>query len=85
MSDQLKPSVLVVDDELQIRELAGEVLSEQGYRVELYNDGIQALAAIKTNPSACSLVVTDMAMPGMSGAEVARHAKNSPDLTDHQN
>ena len=63
--------IVFVDDEQQIREMAREFLTEQGYLVELYSDGVHALAGIKDNPSACSLLVTDMAMPGMSGKDLA--------------
>nr|WP_269719617.1 response regulator [Desulforapulum autotrophicum] len=41
----------------------------------MYKDSIQALKAFKESPEAFDLVVTDMAMPGMTGDILARHLK----------
>jgi len=69
---QAKPkpaSVLVIDDDPDVREFIVATLQDQGYRVSQAADGhegLQELARAKTD-----LVIIDFVMPGLSGAEVA--------------
>ena len=52
--------------------MAKEFLTDHGYRVETFSDGNQALERLQKDPADCDLLVTDMAMPGMSGKELAQ-------------
>jgi len=62
-------SILVIDDDPDVRGFIVETLEEQGYRVRHASDGRQGLAAlVRERPD---LVVLDFIMPGLSGAEVA--------------
>jgi two-component system cell cycle sensor histidine kinase/response regulator CckA len=72
-------TVLVVDDEPQIRELSIRLLGGLGYRVLAARDGTAALALLDENPEV-ALVLTDMVMPGMGGSELitAVHSNPSP-------
>ena len=62
-------SVLVIDDDPDVRRFIAETLEEQGYRVREASDGPEGLAALRKERA--DLVVLDFVMPGMSGAEVA--------------
>lgn len=62
--------VLIADDEPGIRALVADVLAEEGYQVQTAGDGLSALLAIRADPPA--LVLLDVAMPGMTGDELAR-------------
>ncbi|HEY5996705.1 MAG TPA: ATP-binding protein, partial [Candidatus Deferrimicrobiaceae bacterium] len=64
-------SVLFVDDEPMIRELASESLSMLGYRVETAVNGGDALEKFRAAPGAFDLVVTDYTMPDMNGIDLA--------------
>jgi len=65
--------ILVVDDEVNIRELYRDELAEEGYRVELAENGLQALAKFESfRPD---LVTLDVMMPGMDGIEVLRRIR----------
>ncbi|MET3667247.1 response regulator [Caulobacter sp. 1776] len=65
--------VLVVDDDRQVRESLCEALISEGFFVRSAADGLSGLAQLETEvPDA---VVLDYAMPGMTGAEVARRAQ----------
>ncbi len=66
-------SILLVDDEQPLLMMLKELLQEIGYRVTAYNQSIQALGAFEQTPDAFDLVITDMTMPGITGAELARH------------
>jgi two-component system, cell cycle sensor histidine kinase and response regulator CckA len=61
-------SILIVDDELQIREIMSRVLASCGYTVVTAVDGAEALARFGTG-AGTDLVVLDMMMPGMNGVE----------------
>jgi PAS domain S-box-containing protein len=65
-------SILYVDDDEAIVFLMTRLLEREGYRVSGYTDPRDALAAVRAQPDAFDLVVTDYNMPGMSGLEVAR-------------
>ena len=66
-------SVLVVDDDNQVRESLCEALRSEGFLVRSAADGPSGLAQMAAEtPDA---VVLDYAMPGMTGAEVARRAQ----------
>src|SRR5215471_257207 len=62
--------ILVVDDETQITRVLKTALSSQGYEVKTASDGESGFnAAMDWLPD---LVITDLAMPGMSGVELCR-------------
>src|SRR5205085_5058273 len=72
-------SVLVIDDDPDVRGFIAATLEEQGYRVREASDGREGLAALKREKP--DLVILDFIMPGLSGAEVAnRILKDWPDL-----
>jgi len=65
-------TVLVVEDELVLREMARDFLHDCGYRVLEANSGRQALQVWGEHRSEIDLLLTDMKMPeGMSGMELA--------------
>ena len=63
--------ILVVDDEPQSMNLLHESLSLLGYNVIRHDSGVSALAAFRAAPHRYDLVLTDYAMPEMSGAQLA--------------
>ena len=62
------PTVLVVDDEANIRELVSVYLTSAGYSVECAADGMEALTTVRAG--GIDLVVLDIMLPGMDGAAV---------------
>jgi len=65
-------TVLLVEDERQVREIASRILKRHGYVVLLAASGAQALALSAEYASTIHLVISDAVMPGMTGAEVVR-------------
>jgi len=63
-------SILVIDDDSDVRSFIVTALEEQGYSVRSTNDGKTGLAEIERE--APDLVIVDFVMPEMSGAEVAQ-------------
>ncbi|MBU0993430.1 MAG: PAS domain S-box protein [Proteobacteria bacterium] len=61
--------ILVVDDEEMIRMLAGEILHALGYEVITCKDGNEAVATYQKDWERIHLVILDLVMPGISGAE----------------
>ena len=64
--------ILLVDDEKEIVELNQSALEKLGYRVSTCNNGATALKMIEHNPKQFDLILTDMAMPKMTGAQLAQ-------------
>ena len=68
-------TVLVVDDEPEVLELATEILRRVGYSVLEAADGAAALEVARGHEGEIHLLVTDMVMPGMSGRDLAERLR----------
>jgi PAS domain S-box-containing protein len=74
-------TVLVVDDEAEIRSLTREVLQTFGYQVLTAASGEEALAVHADNAAAIDLVILDLSMPGMGGRHCLRQLmQRDPEL-----
>ncbi|MGH7278937.1 MAG: response regulator, partial [Candidatus Rokuibacteriota bacterium] len=63
-------TVLIVEDETEIREMMRDVLDLHGYTVVLARHGGDAVSASDAHPGDIDLMILDLRMPGMSTAEV---------------
>ena len=72
----IKQSVLVVEDEEDIRELVSYNLLKEGYQVAGVASGEDALAAVASKPP--DLVLLDLMLPGLDGLSVCRKLKGNP-------
>ena len=63
--------VLFVDDEKTLASVGERMLLSLGYNATVHTKSLEALQAFRSNPGGFDLVVTDMAMPGMTGKELA--------------
>lgn len=76
-----RASILLVDDELLVRQAFARLLERQGYRVITAQDGRDAVGILAYER--VDLVITDLMMPEMSGVELAQHlAAHYPALRD---
>ena len=73
MSDQVKPSVLVVDDELQMRRLLRVCLEGNGYRVLEAVSGQEALTEVAHRRP--DLVILDLGLPDIDGVLVLKRLR----------
>jgi CheY-like chemotaxis protein len=69
----LRPLTLLVDDSPDIRRTIGRFLEVAGFEVVQASSGIEALTLL-TSGQKFALLVTDYAMPGLNGAELATQA-----------
>jgi CheY-like chemotaxis protein len=69
---QVSETLLLVEDEESVRRLARKILERKGYRVIEAGNGEEALERIAALDEPLDLIVTDVVMPRMSGAELAR-------------
>ncbi|MEZ0253398.1 MAG: PAS domain S-box protein [Methylobacteriaceae bacterium] len=67
-------TVLVVEDELVVRDLVVEVLRELGYRAIEAPDGPSGLEIVRSS-ARIDLMVTDVGLPGLNGRQLADHAR----------
>jgi CheY-like chemotaxis protein len=69
--------VLVVDDELAVRDVCRQILQALGLRVLTAKDGATALAMLADPSNEIAGVITDLHMPGMDGIELTRRIKQA--------
>lgn len=69
-------TILLVEDEEQVRKLAVIILKAAGYQVLESSDGDQASKVAGEHHGAIDLLVTDVVMPGMSGRQTAEQLKS---------
>ncbi len=63
--------IFLVDDEENIVKTSQTILERYGYKVTSFYDGVSALKAFKENPNQFDLVITDLAMPNISGDKLS--------------
>jgi len=68
-------TILVVEDEEEVRALARDVLEMNGLRVLEALDVADAVRFAQTHPGPIDLLITDVVMPGTSGPELARQLR----------
>jgi len=65
MSSRPRKSILIVDDDKDLRTILGDILSDEGYQVQLSDSAEKALEHLKEKEP--NLLLTDLKMPGMGG------------------
>jgi signal transduction histidine kinase/CheY-like chemotaxis protein/HAMP domain-containing protein len=75
-SKTAKKTILVVDDDANIRQLLRQQLESEGYNILEAKDGMEAIVFVKK--AAPDLIILDVMMPEMSGFDVAAVLKNDP-------
>jgi CheY-like chemotaxis protein len=74
-------TVLVVEDDYDIRATLSEILESEGYRVVGAAHGAEALAYLQGHPKPC-LILLDLMMPIMNGWQFRVEQRLNPDLRD---
>jgi CheY-like chemotaxis protein len=64
-------SILFVDDEKVLANLASEMLEQLGYRIRTSTSSVEALSLFRTAPHEFDLIITDYTMPQMTGVDLA--------------
>lgn len=74
-------TILLVEDEDDVRDLVSQILEEHGYRVLAVATGKEAVQLSQSHQGCIDLLVTDVVMPGMNGSELADQLhRQRPDL-----
>ncbi len=71
--DRGQETILLVEDENNLRRLARQYLETQGYKILEAEDGAAALQIVEGHKKPIDLLLTDVVMPGMNGRELAVH------------
>ena len=72
-------TILVVDDDPDVREALADLLHSRGYRVSSAADGAKALQWLRESDAVC-LILLDLMMPVMDGHEFLEHRNADPAL-----
>ena len=78
--DTAAPAVLVVDDSAVVRAMLRKLLENNGYRIVLARDGLEALAQL--DQTAFALMITDLEMPNMDGVGLISALSGRPGGAD---
>jgi len=65
-------SILLVDDEVSVAKIEGQILSRLGYQVTVKTSSGEALNAFRKNPNSFDMVISDMTMPDMTGDQLSK-------------
>lgn len=74
--------LMIIEDEISLQNILEEILTDEGYEVSLFSDGLAALEKLKTTPP--DMILTDFNLPKISGKEFIErirtmdHLKNIP-------
>ena len=68
-------TILLIDDEEVVRDVFSETLTDAGWNIITAADGEEGLQAFRQHTDAVSLIVLDLSMPGMDGAETLRRLR----------
>jgi CheY-like chemotaxis protein len=80
-SSQLKRTIYLVDDELDNTTILKKILEQSGFSVHAFNDPKKAVEDFKANGKDCTVVLSDIRMPGMNGFQLAREfSQHRPDV-----
>jgi len=79
LSEEAQRTILVVDDEAEVRVLVREILTLHGYNVIDTGDPIEARRIVEAQP--IHLLLTDVVMPMMSGIELAKRVEATSPTT----
>lgn len=73
-----RATILVVDDEKEIRELIEIYLKNEGYNVITVEDGLQALEVLKKNK--IHLIILDIMLPNIDGIQICKRVREDLDV-----
>ena len=71
---ETRPTVLVVDDEEDLRDIMRRMLERRGFDTLTAGDSQEAITACREHPGEIDILVTDLGLPGVSGGELSRTA-----------
>jgi two-component system phosphate regulon response regulator PhoB len=69
-------TILIIEDEKDLADLLAYNLEREGYRAVIARDGLSGLDAATNSPP--DLLILDLMLPGMPGADICRHLKKNP-------
>ncbi len=76
-----RPTVLVVDDEEDLRDIMRRMLERRGFDTLVAGDAGEALTVCREHPGPIAVLVTDLGLPGVSGGEMADRCRDlRPDM-----
>ncbi len=80
MSEHIKNTILVVDDDVKLRSTISDYLSESGFEVFSASDGAEAINIFEKEKDVIDLVLLDIMMPKIDGYDVLKIIRQSSDV-----
>jgi len=76
------PRILVVEDDPDVAQVLGVMLTRAGYQVDIACTGVEALRALQQGPMPYAAVSLDLMLPDISGLEIIRQVRQRPETAD---
>ena len=76
----LRPILLIVDDDDDVRILISDLLHKAGYSLMEARDGAEALSQLHGAPQLPAAILTDLSMPGIDGWQLIESVRSDPRL-----
>ena len=74
-------TIMVVDDDRDILTIASKGMEHAGYQVHSFSDPVRALQHVEGGCERCTVIVSDIRMPDMTGFQLVRRVKDlRPDI-----
>jgi CheY-like chemotaxis protein len=77
-----RKTVMLVDDDDDMRDALATLLEEQHYDVVQAANGAEALRLLESGESGCHIILLDLMMPVMNGWDFRQHQKQKPELAN---
>lgn len=71
---ETRPTVLVVDDEEDLRDIMRRMLERRGFATLIAGDSQEAIQVCRDHPGDIDILVTDLGLPGVSGGQLSQSA-----------
>jgi CheY-like chemotaxis protein len=73
--EEIRPTVLVVDDEEDLRDIMRRMLERRGFDTLIAGDSQEAITVCREHPGEIDILVTDLGLPGVTGGELSQTAR----------
>ena len=80
MNEETMPTVLLVEDDVDVREAVADTLEEAGYHVIVARHGLEALGLLRAGSPRPCLILLDLMMPVMDGWQFRDEQRKHPEL-----
>ena len=81
MHNASRPHLLIVEDDFEVRSMLAEMLTSEGYEIDMASNGAEAITLFERGARPCAVLV-DLLMPGIVGQELLEYLRADDQLAE---